>query len=622
MSRAARRRRRRLLDVDLDGRGRAARPDAPVPVARRRGGAARGPVAPRSPRLHGRRATGARSCWSTALGRRRGRRAPALACSTAAWRLRPARHRRADAGEAAGPGRRTVPAAARQRRPDRDARSDRTRRGRRSSADAGAVLVADYGRGVTAGSRTCAAPGRAPHRVPVVWDPHPRGDRPGRRACRLVTPNRAEAARSLPPWRRGGRPRPVRRARRPCARTPRRCVRHGGVRRPSRSRSASGGALLSLRRGRRRSSCRRPPVPCADPCGAGDRFAASAALGARRRARSRRRRCSRPWPTPRRTSQRGGPARCSPRRPPRPALTRPSGASGWSAAVAGPGRHRGRHRRLLRPAARRPRRDAARGARARRLPGRVPQLRRLRAPAEGPAHGRSSPRRTGPGCWRRWSCVDAVVVFDEDTPVEVLRRLRPARLGQGRRLRRVRRAGGGGAPRAGAGRRSRCPTSTAVRPRAWSATASAATAPTRRIRRAAGGRDDRRRADERPENPGRGCWSPAAPPGSAPPWSRRSRTPAGTRSSSTGWRPRRDVDHELVDLARTRARPRRPSARRRRRVGGLDAVVTCAGTDACGRLEDVPADDWDRVVAGEPARHRGRRPGRAAGPARATGRGS
>jgi NAD(P)-dependent dehydrogenase (short-subunit alcohol dehydrogenase family) len=31
-------------------------------------------------------------------------------------------------------------------------------------------------------------------------------------------------------------------------------------------------------------------------------------------------------------------------------------------------------------------------------------------------------------------------------------------------------------------------------------------------------------------------------------------------------------------------------------VGGFDAVVTCAGTDACGRLEDVPAEDWDRVV--------------------------
>jgi NAD(P)-dependent dehydrogenase (short-subunit alcohol dehydrogenase family) len=31
-------------------------------------------------------------------------------------------------------------------------------------------------------------------------------------------------------------------------------------------------------------------------------------------------------------------------------------------------------------------------------------------------------------------------------------------------------------------------------------------------------------------------------------------------------------------------------------VGGIDAVVTCAGIDACGRLEDIKGDDWDRVV--------------------------
>jgi NAD(P)-dependent dehydrogenase (short-subunit alcohol dehydrogenase family) len=31
--------------------------------------------------------------------------------------------------------------------------------------------------------------------------------------------------------------------------------------------------------------------------------------------------------------------------------------------------------------------------------------------------------------------------------------------------------------------------------------------------------------------------------------------------------------------------------------GRLDAIVTCAGIDACGRLEDVPAEDWERVIA-------------------------
>jgi NAD(P)-dependent dehydrogenase (short-subunit alcohol dehydrogenase family) len=32
------------------------------------------------------------------------------------------------------------------------------------------------------------------------------------------------------------------------------------------------------------------------------------------------------------------------------------------------------------------------------------------------------------------------------------------------------------------------------------------------------------------------------------------------------------------------------------RAGRLDAVVTAAGTDACGRMEDVPAADWEMVV--------------------------
>jgi D-beta-D-heptose 7-phosphate kinase/D-beta-D-heptose 1-phosphate adenosyltransferase len=58
--------------------------------------------------------------------------------------------------------------------------------------DAAAVLVADYGRGTTAdpGVRTALAAARGP----VVWDPHPRGADPVPNA-RLVTPNGAEAAR-------------------------------------------------------------------------------------------------------------------------------------------------------------------------------------------------------------------------------------------------------------------------------------------------------------------------------------------------------------------------------------------------------------------------------------------
>jgi NAD(P)-dependent dehydrogenase (short-subunit alcohol dehydrogenase family) len=31
-------------------------------------------------------------------------------------------------------------------------------------------------------------------------------------------------------------------------------------------------------------------------------------------------------------------------------------------------------------------------------------------------------------------------------------------------------------------------------------------------------------------------------------------------------------------------------------VGGLDGVVTAAGTDRCGPMADVPAEEWERVV--------------------------
>jgi NADP-dependent 3-hydroxy acid dehydrogenase YdfG len=52
------------------------------------------------------------------------------------------------------------------------------------------------------------------------------------------------------------------------------------------------------------------------------------------------------------------------------------------------------------------------------------------------------------------------------------------------------------------------------------------------------------------------------------------------------------VEADLVDTRAAEAAVRRAS----KQVGGFDAVVACAGTDACGRLEDVAADAWDRVV--------------------------
>jgi NAD(P)-dependent dehydrogenase (short-subunit alcohol dehydrogenase family) len=57
-----------------------------------------------------------------------------------------------------------------------------------------------------------------------------------------------------------------------------------------------------------------------------------------------------------------------------------------------------------------------------------------------------------------------------------------------------------------------------------------------------------------------------------------------------------ETEHELVDLAQTEAAEgavRRVAARH----GDLRAVVSAAGTDACGKLESIPREAWERVVA-------------------------
>ncbi len=76
-----------------------------------------------------------------------------------------------------------------------------------------------------------------------------------------------------------------------------------------------------------------------------------------------------------------------------------------------------------------------------------------------------------------------------------------------------------------------------------------------------------------------------------------------TAAAKAGWQPwvldRRaptdGVGWMVCDLADTRAAE---AATRdiAHRAGGLDAVVTAAGTDVPGRLADVPADVWEQVV--------------------------
>ena len=58
---------------------------------------------------------------------------------------------------------------------------------------ASAVLVSDYGRGLTGLASLRRTLTRSATRVPLVWDPHPKGSTPVPGA-HLVCPNRAEAA--------------------------------------------------------------------------------------------------------------------------------------------------------------------------------------------------------------------------------------------------------------------------------------------------------------------------------------------------------------------------------------------------------------------------------------------
>lgn len=61
--------------------------------------------------------------------------------------------------------------------------------------------------------------------------------------------------------------------------------------------------------------------------------------------------------------------------------------------------------------------------------------------------------------------------------------------------------------------------------------------------------------------------------------------PAGTApfaSRSADVSDREQIERAIAELAEE--------------IGGIDAVVTAAGIDRCGRLEDVDADEWERVI--------------------------
>jgi NAD(P)-dependent dehydrogenase (short-subunit alcohol dehydrogenase family) len=70
---------------------------------------------------------------------------------------------------------------------------------------------------------------------------------------------------------------------------------------------------------------------------------------------------------------------------------------------------------------------------------------------------------------------------------------------------------------------------------------------------------------------------------------------AGGRPVSLDLKAADGIAGEVVDLADFAA----AEAATRKVIedcGGVDAVVTAAGTDSCGPLERIPAEDWNRVV--------------------------
>jgi D-beta-D-heptose 7-phosphate kinase/D-beta-D-heptose 1-phosphate adenosyltransferase len=138
-------------------------------------------------------------------------------------------------------------------------------------AGAGAVLVSDYGRGVAADPDVRAALARAvARRVPLVWDPHPRGAEPVPGAT-VVTPNLAEAraAAGGPPVPGAGVPVALELAARLLGRWDARAVAVTLGR---------AGAAVRHRHGAC-AAAPAPPVEERDPCGAGDHFAGSVAAG-------------------------------------------------------------------------------------------------------------------------------------------------------------------------------------------------------------------------------------------------------------------------------------------------------------------------------------------------------
>lgn len=252
-----------LLDVDLDGTATRFCPDAPVPVVDVSGVRARAGGAGLVARMLTN--DGHDVCLVTAVGRdEAGRRLLAeLGGITVV------------AGESGGP----TPVKTRVRAGGHTVvRFDEGCRGRpvpevtpemlAAVEGAAAVVVADYGRGLAANPGLRKAIGRLARGVPVIWDPHPAGAVPVAGVA-VVTPNHSEARAAADDRAPGPAAAPADLARR--------LLRYWRSEAVLVTQGGEGATLV-------RASSPAPvqlPVPMtavADACGAGDRLAASLAV--------------------------------------------------------------------------------------------------------------------------------------------------------------------------------------------------------------------------------------------------------------------------------------------------------------------------------------------------------
>jgi D-beta-D-heptose 7-phosphate kinase / D-beta-D-heptose 1-phosphate adenosyltransferase len=282
---------------------------------------------------------------------------------------------------------------------------------------AGAILVADYGRGTVDADGIREVLSEVAGDVPIVWDPHPRGSEPVPGA-RLVTPNEEEA--SLLAARLGVE---VAAPLQPLVDVRRRAEALGRAWQARAVAVTMGarGALLTYGSGTP-VLVPAPAVRCVDPCGAGDRFAVSAAL-ALGRGLVIAEAVGEGVCSAAEFVAAGGPATLG------PAAASPSWAAANGAVAQAPTAgsiqtvvatggcfdllHAG-HVETLRAA-------RALGDRLVVCLNSDASVRRLKGPARPIV-----PEADRARVLLALECVDEVVLFDEDTPVDVLRRLRPA----------------------------------------------------------------------------------------------------------------------------------------------------------------------------------------------------